>query len=164
MRGLAPPLYSPRMHALGALLLIFLYEVGSAVVLPTPSEIPVLGYQWIPLFWIFVFAVTGKTVGSYLVFFLGDRLKATAQFQRLATRSRCVQRTLDWSERFVRRYGVVAIFILLGIPGFPDTISLYLFALVGDRPVVFSLASGLGTAVHMGLILLGFHGLAAITS
>jgi len=54
------------------------------------------------------------------------------------------------------------VFVLLAIPGFPDTVSLYLFALVGNRPVLFSIASGLGTAVRMGLALAGFQGLKAL--
>ncbi len=145
------------MRALGILLLIFLYEVGTTVILPTPSEIPVLGYTRIPIGWIFAFAVAGKIVGSYLVFFLGDRLKGTARFQRLALRNRWVRAVMTWSERFVHRYGVFAVFVLLSIPGFPDTVSLYLFALVSKRPVVFALAAGLGTAVRMILVLFGFE-------
>ena len=147
------------MQILGALLLIFLYEVAAAVVLPTPSEIPVLGYTWIPVWLIFIFAVAGKTLGSYIVFFLGDRMKSTNRFQRLAARYAWVRRVLEWSERFVRRFGFWAVFLLLSIPGFPDTVSLYLFALVGDRPVLFALAAGLGTAVRMGLVLAGVHGI-----
>jgi uncharacterized membrane protein YdjX (TVP38/TMEM64 family) len=141
---------------LGVLLLVFLYEVGTAVILPTPSEIPVLGYTRIPIGWILAFAVAGKMLGSYLVFFLGDRLKGTARFQRLALRNRWVRAVMTRSERFVHRYGVFAIFLLLSIPGFPDTVSLYLFALVGKRPAVFALAAGLGTAVRMVLVLFGF--------
>ena len=71
------------MHIFVGLLLIFLYEVGAAVILPTPSEIPILGYNYIPLAWMFVFAVLGKTVGAYIVFMVGDRAKETARFQRL---------------------------------------------------------------------------------
>ena len=145
------------MRALGVLLLIFLYEVGTAVVLPTPSEVPVLGYTRIPIGWIFVFAISGKIVGSYLVFFFGDRLKGTARFQRLALRNRWVRAIMTWSERFVHRYGVFAVFVLLSVPGFPDTVSLYLFALVSKRPVVFALAAGLGTAVRMILVLFGLE-------
>jgi membrane protein DedA with SNARE-associated domain len=147
------------MHALGALFLIFLYEIGAAVILPTPSELPVLGYSWIPIGWVFLFAVAGKFVGSYVVFFAGDRVKATARFQRLAGRFPWIGVVLRWSERFVQRYGVVAVFVLLSIPGFPDTVSLYLFALVGRRPVLFAAASALGTAVRMGLVLAGLIGL-----
>ncbi|MGB2982511.1 MAG: VTT domain-containing protein, partial [Candidatus Bipolaricaulia bacterium] len=91
------------------------------------------------------------------VFFVGDRLKGTARFQRLALRNRWVRAVMAWSERFVHRYGVFAIFILLSIPGFPDTVSLYLFALVSKRPVVFALAAGLGTAVRMILVLFGIR-------
>ncbi len=147
------------MQTLGALLLIFLYEIGAAVILPTPSELPVLTYKWIPLEWLFLFAVAGKTLGSYVVFFLGDRVKSTNRFQRLAARYAWIRRILEWSERFVRRFGFWAVFVLLSIPGFPDTVSLYLFALVGNRPVLFSIAAGLGTAVRMGLVLAGVHGI-----
>jgi hypothetical protein len=124
------------VKTLAALVLIFLYEVGTAIVLPTPSEVPVLGYSWIPL---------------------GDRAKGTARFGRLVERHRWLARVMAWSERFVDRYGILAVFVLLSIPGFPDTASLYLFALVGKRPVVFALAAGLGTAVRMVLVLFGIR-------
>ena len=145
------------MQTLIALLLIFLYEAATAVILPTPSEIPILSYTWIPLGWIFVFAVAGKVLGSYLIFFLGDRIKSTDRFRRLAERFRAVRTVMSWSERFVNRYGVFAVFVLLSVPGFPDTVSLYLFALVSKRPVVFALAAGLGTGVRMLLVLFGLE-------
>jgi uncharacterized membrane protein YdjX (TVP38/TMEM64 family) len=147
------------MHTLSALFLIFLYELGTAIVLPTPSGFHVFAHSWIPLGWIFLFAVAGKAVGAYLLFFLGDRVKGTDHFRRLTERHPWLRLILRVSERFVHRYGVFAIFVLLSVPGFPDTVSLYLFALVGKRPVLFALASGLGTAVRMGLILAGFRGL-----
>ncbi|MCD5415676.1 VTT domain-containing protein [Candidatus Bipolaricaulota bacterium] len=150
------------MQTVGALLLIFLYEVGTAIILPTPSGIHVLAHNQLPLLWIFVFAVAGKTTGAYLLFFLGDRMKGSDRFHSFAARHQWVQSILDRSERFVRRYGVVAVFVLLATPGFPDTVSLYLFALIGNRPVLFAIASGLGTAVRMGLLLLGFHGITAL--
>ena len=143
------------MKALGILLLVFLYEVGTALFLPTPSEVPILGATWIPLGWVFAFAVAGKIVGSYLIFFVGDRAKETERFQRWVARYRWIAAIMRWSERFVDRYGVVAVFVLLSIPGFPDTVSLYLFAVVGKRPVVFALAAGLGTGVRMLLVLFG---------
>lgn len=152
------------MNALGGLLLIFLYEFGAAVILPTPSELPVLGYSWIPIGWIFVFAVAGKAVGAYVLFRLGHRLQGAERFQRWVESHPWLHRVLGWSERFVDRYGVFAIFVLMSIPGFPDTVSLYLFALVADRPWLFALASGLGTAVRMGLFLAGFHGIVSITA
>jgi uncharacterized membrane protein YdjX (TVP38/TMEM64 family) len=99
--------------------------------------------------------VAGKIVGSYLVFFLGDRMKNTDRFQRLVHRYRFLQTIMRWSEKLVRRYGVFAVFLLLCIPGFPDTVSLYLFAVVGQRPVLFSLAAGAATAVRFSLVILG---------
>ena len=145
------------MYAFGVLVLVFLYEIATALFLPTPSEIPVLSYTWIPLGWVFAFAVAGKIVGSYLIFFVGDRAKETERFHRLVRRYRWVAAVMEWSERFVHRYGVFAVFTLLSIPGFPDTVSLYVFALVSKRPVVFALAAGLGTAVRMLLVLFGIR-------
>lgn len=143
------------MHELAGLFLVFLYEVGAAAILPTPSELPLVTYKWLPVWWMTLFAVAGKIVGSYLVFFLGDRLKNTQRFQRWVDRHRILQTLTRWSERFVRRFGVFAVFLLLCIPGFPDTVSLYLFAIIGQRPVLFSLAAGAATAVRFSLVILG---------
>jgi membrane protein YqaA with SNARE-associated domain len=143
------------MHTLVGLLLVFLYEVGAAVILPTPAELPLVTYKWLPVGWMTLFAVAGKIVGSYLVFFLGDRMKNTERFHRLVDRYRALRTIMSWSERFVRRFGVFAVFLLLCIPGFPDTVSLYLFAAVGQRPVLFSLAAGAATAVRFGFVILG---------
>jgi membrane protein DedA with SNARE-associated domain len=151
------------MHAFAGLLLVFLYEVGAAVILPTPSELPLATYTWLPVGWVVLFAVAGKTVGSYVLFFLGDRMKNTERFHRLVARSRTLQRAMDWSERFVQRFGVFAVFLLLCIPGFPDTVSLYLFALVGQRPVLFSLAAGAATALRFGLVILGVWSISQVT-
>jgi membrane protein YqaA with SNARE-associated domain len=143
------------MHTLVGLLLVFLYEIGAAVILPTPAELPLVTYKWLPVGWMTLFAVAGKIVGSYLVFFLGDRMKNTERFHRLVDRYRALRAIMKWSERFVRRFGVFAVFLLLCIPGFPDTVSLYLFAIVGQRPVLFSLAAGAATAVRFGFVILG---------
>lgn len=147
------------MRVLAGLLLIFIYEVGAAVILPTPSEIPVLGYNYIPIGWIFLFGVLGKTVGSYLVFLGGAKAKETHKFKKFLNRHPAAQKVYELTEAFVRRYGVAAVFILLSIPGFPDTASIYLFAVVGKRPIAFALASGLGTAVRMVVVLFAFHGI-----
>ena len=109
-----------------------------------------------------LFAALAKMIGAYIVFSVGDRAKKTARFQRFLDNHRWAKKFFDLSERFVRRYGVFAVFVLLSIPDSPDTASLYLFAIVGKRPILFSIASGLATALRMGLVLLGFHGIASI--
>jgi membrane protein YqaA with SNARE-associated domain len=151
------------MHALAGLLLVFLYEVGAAVILPTPAELPLVSYKWLPLGWMVLFAAAGKFAGSYLVFFLGDRLKNTDRFHRWVGRYRPLQVLMNWSERFVRRFGVFAVFLLLCIPGFPDTVSLYLFAIIGQRPVLFALAAGLATATRFGFVILGVWSIGQVT-
>ncbi len=143
------------MHELAGLFLVFLYEVGAAVILPTPAELPLATYKWLPVGWMTLFAVLGKFAGSYLVFFLGDRLKNTQRFHSMVDRYRPLQAIMHWSELFVRRYGVFAVFLLLCIPGFPDTVSLYLFAAIGQRPVLFAAAASLATAVRFGLVIFG---------
>ncbi len=151
------------MHTLVGLLLVFVYEVGAAVILPTPAELPLATYKWLPVGWMVLFAVAGKMVGSYLLFFLGDRMKNTERFHRLVARYRLLRVAMEWSERFVRRFGVFAVFLLLCIPGFPDTVSLYLFAVIGQRPVLFSLAAGAATALRFGLVILGVWSIGQVT-
>lgn len=151
------------MHTLVGLLLVFLYEVGAAVILPTPAELPLATYKWLPVGWMTLFAALGKFVGSYAVFFLGDRLKNTERFQRWVDRYRPLQAIMHWSELFVRRYGVFAVFLLLCIPGFPDTVSLYLFAIIGQRPVLFAFAAALATAARFGLVILGVWSISQVT-
>jgi len=146
------------MHTLGALLLVFAYEVGAAVILPTPTEMPAVAYSWLPIGWLFVFAVAGKIVGSYLIFFVGDRVKRTERFEAFCQKHKAIGRLMAYSERLLDRFGVVALFVLLSIPGFPDTLPLYVFALAGRRPVMFALASGFGTAVRISLVIAGFEG------
>lgn len=150
------------MTTAGALLLVFLYEVGAAVVLPTPSELAILGQSWAPIGLILLFAVAGKTAGAYLVFFLGSRARRTERFKRLTARYAILQTVLDHTERFVRRFGLPAIFVLLSIPGLPDTLPLYLFALVSDRPAIYAIASGLGTVVRFAVVLTGVHGVSLL--
>ena len=109
-----------------------------------------------------LFAVPGKMIGAYIAFSVGDRAKKTTRFQRFLDNHRWAKKSFGVNERFVRRYGVFAVFVLLSIPGFPYTASPYLFAIIGKRPILFSIASGLGTGLRMGLVLLGFHGIASL--
>jgi uncharacterized membrane protein YdjX (TVP38/TMEM64 family) len=143
------------MKTLGTLVLILLYGAGTAILLPTPSEDPILGFTWIPVGWILLFAAAGRTLGAYFVFALADRAKGTERFRRLVDRRTWLASIKAWSERYVDRYGAILLFGVLCVPGLPDTIPLYVFALAGRRPVLFALVSGLAAAVRMTLVLFG---------
>ena len=143
------------MKTLGTILLIVLYEAGTAIALPTPSEDPVLTLSWIPVLWIVLAAVAGRAAGAYLVFRLGNRWKRTDQFDRLISRFGWLSALSRWSERFADRFGAPALFVLLAIPGLPDTAPLWVFALAGRRPVAHAIAAGAGAAIRMVLVLLG---------
>lgn len=43
------------------------------------------------------------------------------------------------SERFVRKYGVVAMYVIMSIPGMVDTVPLYLFSILNEEGTLISL-------------------------
>ena len=143
------------MKTLGTILLIVLYEAGTAIALPTPSEDPVFALSWIPAPWILLAAVAGRAVGAYLVFRLGDRWKQTERYDRWIARFDWLAALSRWSERFAGRFGAPVLFVLLAIPGLPDTAPLWIFALAGRRPVTHAIVAGAGAAARMLLVLLG---------
>lgn len=108
------------------LIILFLFCVAAAIFLPIPIEIALV---WNPGMFFPVKALTmglGKGVGAAAVFFIGARVEhAVERFSRWGW--------FNWlrirSEAFVRRFGILALYILMSIPGMVDTIPLYLFSI-----------------------------------
>ncbi|MGC9529786.1 MAG: VTT domain-containing protein [Candidatus Bipolaricaulaceae bacterium] len=141
-----------------ALFLAFLYAVGTSVVLPTPTEAVLTAARYSPAWAVVLVAVAGKTVGAYLTFFIGDRLKQLPRVQVWRRQSRWGRRLLAWGERWVDRFGAPALFLCLLIPGFPDTGGVYLLALTGRRPLAFAVATGTAAAVRLTVTYFGVVG------
>jgi len=143
--------------ALG-LFLVFLYAVGTSVVLPTPLEASLAAVKLAPAWAVIAVAVLGKFVGAYLVFLLGVRLKRLPSVQEWQSRNRFGQKLLEFGKRWVDKYGAPALFFCLLIPGFPDTGAVYLLALTGGRPLAFALAAAAAGVVRLSLTYLGIWG------
>jgi len=142
-----------------ALFLTFLYAVGTSVVLPTPLEAVLGAVKLAPGWAVITVAVLGKLVGAYLVFWLAVRVKGLPRVKAWRGRNRYAQWLMEFGRKWVDRYGAAALFLLLLIPGFPDTGAVYLLAVAGGRPVAFSLATAGAGAVRLSLAYLGILGL-----
>ncbi|MBC7092473.1 VTT domain-containing protein [Candidatus Bipolaricaulota bacterium] len=138
-----------------ALFLAFLYAVGTAVVLPSPTEAVLAAAKVAPPWAVIAVATLGRMAGSYLVFFLGDRVKRLPRVEVWRRETRWGQWWLAIGERWVNRFGVPALFLLLLIPGFPDTVAMYLLAAVGRRPLAFALAASGASAVRLAFVQAG---------
>lgn len=140
------------------LFLVFLYAIGTSVALPTPLEAALGGIRFAPAWAVIGVAVVGKFIGAYLIFFLGVKLKRLPAVENWQTRNPFARRLVGFGKRWVDRFGAPALFFLLLIPGFPDTGALYLTALIGGRPVAFSLATAAAGSLRLTLAYLGIWG------
>jgi len=147
------------------LLIIFTYSFLIAFVLPGPSEIVLatpldigLPY-WIELSTIVLVASVGKAVGSVVAFKVGQGVKHSGPVVAWLRRSRFD--VIEWSEKrtveIAREWGYVGLALALCVPFFPDTISVYAFAVIEEDDLKFALATFAGS-VGRFLIVIGLVG------
>ncbi len=165
------PWLSDSVHALTAgatgwpgLSFIFVYSVLIAFALPGPSEAVLaapldLGIPtWAHFGLIMSVSATGKTVGSLVAFQLGQEAKQVGPLVRRLRRSRID--VLAWTERrtltLARRYGYGGLALALCVPFFPDTLSIYAFAVLEEDHLKFAAATFFGSlgrlVVTLGLL------------
>lgn len=152
----------------GGMAIIFVYSFLIAFALPGVSEVVLLAPLDLGLpatvtlgLIIFVSGV-GKAAGSVLAFHIGQEAKDAGPIVGLLRRSRFD--VIGWSERtavdIARKYGYAGLAAALCVPGFPDTISIYAFAVLETDYVKFALATFVGS---VGRLLLWSGGVHAIT-
>lgn len=150
--------------------IIFAYSFLIAFVLPGPSEVVLLAPldlglpQWGHLGMIMLLSAVGKAAGSVFAFHIGQEVKQSGPIIRWLRRSRW--NILEWSEKrsvqLARRYGYGGLALALSVPFFPDTISIYAFAVLERDYVRFAVATFLGSLGRL-LVTLGiFGGIASI--
>jgi len=133
--------------------LIFAYSFLIAFALPGPSEVVLaapldlglpLGAR---LGGIMLVSAVGKAAGSVFAFHIGQEVKQSGPIVRWLRASRWD--VLEWSERrsvqLARRYGYGGLAIALSVPFFPDTISIYAFAVLERDYIRFAIATFLGS-------------------
>ncbi|NUB93718.1 VTT domain-containing protein [Haloterrigena sp. SYSU A121-1] len=132
---------------------IFAYSFLIAFVLPGPSEIVLIAPldlglpSWAQLSSVMLVSAIGKAVGSVLAFHIGQEVKRAGPVTRWLRRSRWD--VLQWSEKrsvqLAQQYGYGGMAIALSVPFFPDTISIYAFAVLETDYVRFAAATFLGS-------------------
>ena len=133
--------------------IVFAYSFLIAFILPGPSEIVLaapldLGLsQTGRLGVIMLVSATGKAAGSVLAFHVGQEVKRAGPVVRWLRRSRWD--VMEWSEtrsvQLAQRYGYAGLAGALCVPFFPDTISIYAFAVLERDYVRFAAATFVGS-------------------
>ena len=143
------------------LIVIFVYSFLIAFALPGVSEVVLaaplnLGSPWITFPVIILVSSVGKAAGSVLAFHLGQEAKESGPVIRFLERSRFD--VVEWSQRkavrIAREYGYAGLALALCVPGFPDTISIYAFAVLEEDYLKFALATFVGSVGRL-LVTLG---------
>lgn len=115
-----------------------LFSVLVALVLPIPIEIVLLqplldprGPQWGYLLAIVATMAAGKTIGAWLIFFVGLRVEGS--IRRWADRYKWIDRFVMWAERFVRKTNYIGVYVLLSVPLMSDTVPIYVYSLFNEE-------------------------------
>ncbi len=138
------------------LLLILLYSFLIAFVLPLPSEVVLIpGYAGmgfalpssVQFSLVILVSAIGKAAGSVLAFHLGQEAKQAGPVVRYLRQSRF--EIVEYSEKraveLAREYGYAGLALALCVPGFPDTISIYAFAVLERDYYRFAVATFAGS-------------------
>lgn len=145
--------------------IVFVYSFLIAFALPGPSEIVLaapldISPSRITTLAVIVFtSATGKAIGSVFAFHIGQEAKQAGPIVRWLERSRFD--VVAWSERrtveIAQKYGYVGLALALCVPFFPDTISLYAFAVLEGNYWRFAMATFVGSLGRL-LVTLGLLG------
>jgi membrane protein YqaA with SNARE-associated domain len=146
----------------GGLAIIFVYSFLIAFALPGVSEVVLLAPLDLGLSTearlavIILTSAAGKAAGSVFAFHIGQEAKESGPIIKALRRSRFD--VIGWSERrtveVARRWGYAGLALALSIPFFPDTLSIYAFAVLEEDYYRFAAATFVGSVGRL-LITLG---------
>ncbi|MFB6121992.1 MAG: YqaA family protein [Haloferacaceae archaeon] len=137
----------------GGLFVIFVYSFLIAFALPGVSEVVLLAPlelglpEWGRLGVIIFVSALGKAFGSVFAFHIGQEAKQSGPLIRWLRRSRFD--VVEWSERrtveLAQRWGYAGLAVALSVPFFPDTLSIYAFAVLEEDYLKFAAATFAGS-------------------
>lgn len=149
---------------------VFVYSFLIAFVLPGPSEVVLAapldlgGSLWLHFGIIMGVSALGKTAGSLVAFRVGREAKQTGPIVRWLRRSRFD--IVTWSENrtvaLARQYGYGGLALALCVPFFPDTLSIYAFAVLEEDTLKFAAATFVGSLGRLVVTLSLFGGAATL--
>lgn len=150
--------------------IIFAYSFLIAFALPGPSEVVLAAPIDVGLSptgnlaSVMLVSATGKAAGSVFAFRIGQEVKHAGPVVRWLRRSRW--NVLEWSEKrsvdLAKRFGHAGLAVALSVPFFPDTISIYAFAVLEEDYPRFALATFAGSLGRLLVTLGALTGLAAV--
>src|SRR3970040_2798400 len=96
----------------------FAFAILVAIILPIPIEValvfPILRQDWGYLAAVTAAMAIGKTVGAWLIFYLGLRVEGS--IRHWSERYTIARRVVSWGERFVRKTKYYGFSVLLLTP------------------------------------------------
>jgi len=139
---------------------LFIFSIAAAIILPIPVETSLVAVpESMPFIVPAVVLGLGKGTGAIVVFFIGAKIEQTVmRFGRW----HWFKWLLDKSEAFVRRFGYVALFVILCIPFMLDTVPLYVFSLLNKEKQLmklqwFVVVNVLAGTVRGSIVILAFR-------
>ena len=152
------------------LVIIFVYSFLIAFALPGVSEVVLLAPlnlglpYWAKMSVIILTSGLGKAAGSVFAFHIGQEAKQSGLIIGWLRRSRFD--IIEWSEKqtvkIAQKYGYVGLALALCVPGFPDTLSIYAFAVLEEDYYKFALATFFGSVGRLVLWLAGAQTVVAL--
>lgn len=147
--------------------IVFVYSfVLGFAVLPLPSELVLfapldLGLsKTARLVLIMLVSGIGKAIGSVLVLWISVSVRESDPVQKAIESSRF--RFHEWSRRvsvrMAKRYGYIGMALVLSVPFFPDTASVYAFSVLEDDYLKFSVAAFVGSVGRLLTVALFLEG------
>ncbi|RLM59510.1 hypothetical protein DVK02_01855 [Halobellus sp. Atlit-31R] len=143
--------------------IIFVYSFLIAFALPGVSEIVLLAPLNLGLSEagrLTVITITtglGKAAGSVFAFHIGQEVKDAGPVIRFLRNSRFD--VVGWSERrtveIVQKWGYAGLAAALSVPFFPDTLSIYAFAVLEEDYAKFAAATFVGSVGRLVVTVIG---------
>ncbi|MFB6252314.1 MAG: YqaA family protein [Halobellus sp.] len=143
--------------------IIFVYSFLIAFALPGVSEVVLLAPLNLGLgeggrlTVIILASATGKAAGSVFAFHIGQEVKEAGPVIRFLRNSRFD--IIGWSERrtveIAQRWGYAGLAMALSVPFFPDTLSIYAFAVLEEDYAKFAAATFAGSVGRLVVTLVG---------
>ncbi|MEZ3142981.1 YqaA family protein [Halobaculum sp. MBLA0143] len=147
------------------LAIVFVYSFLIAFALPGVSEVVLfapldLGLgNFGRLTVIVLVSAVGKAAGSVFAFHIGQEVKQAGPVIRFLRNSRFD--VVSWSERrtvdIAQKYGYAGLAAALSVPFFPDTLSIYAFAVLEEDYWKFAAATFAGSVGRLVVTLLFFQ-------
>ena len=111
------------------LLIFFAFCIVAAIALPIPIEIMLVVNPTVSFPLKALVMGLGKGVGALAVFHIGAKVEEVLRFSHWGW----FRWVLAKSEAFVRRFGTIALYLIMSIPFMLDSVPLYLFSILNKE-------------------------------